>query len=147
MERTLCANLQIATSFRLLFQTMGFSPRRHQLLLCAGLHPINGSICSIISSPRKFAECLYYDVSPPLILHVMSRLIESTCHIQCMQSYKLHSYIDTFTYSYIHAYITYTQHHSDMVALVTHGFIWSHPFSSVLTHHCVKQHVLQTNIL
>jgi len=82
-----------------------------------------------------------------------------TCHVSAHQVHLshtvyviiqitfIHPYINTFTYSYIHTYTTYTQHHSYMVALVTQGLIWSHPFNSVLTHHCVKQHVLQTNIL
>jgi len=37
---------------------------------------------TITSSPRKFAECLYYNVSSPHILLVLSRFIEFTCHMQ-----------------------------------------------------------------
>ena len=37
---------------------------------------------TITSSPRKFAECLHCDVSPPHILPILSRFIEFTCHMQ-----------------------------------------------------------------
>jgi hypothetical protein len=80
------------------------------LLPCAVFLPHQRFDLSIIvSSPRKFAECLYCDVSPPPNLPVVSCLIEFTCHVQFIQSYKLHSYIHTLILSRIHTFI-YTQH-------------------------------------
>jgi hypothetical protein len=111
-----------------LWSTVGFSPQEASISTLCRVLPIQGlNLFTIISSPRKFAECLYCDVSSLPILPVASCLIESTCHIQFIQSYKLHSHIYTFThscinnftYSYIHAYTTYTRHHSYIIALVT----------------------------
>jgi len=91
---------------------------------------------TIISSPRKFAECLYCDVSPPPILPVLSRFVEFTCHMQlynCTVIYSLyshtnhiHSYIRhiyTFIHRYFHIFI-----HIIYTASFTHDYI-SHPES------------------
>jgi len=64
---------------------------------------------TITSSPRKFAECLYCDVTPPPILPVLSHFIEFTCHMQLcsrtvIQSYKSHSFIHSYNYTSIHQY-------------------------------------------
>jgi len=94
-------------------------------LVCNGLSPYEASVSTLcrasprqwldlspmIPSPMKCVECLYYDVSPPLILLVQSCFIEFTCHIQFIQSY-----IHVFVHSYIHAYTAYTQHQSYMIA-------------------------------
>jgi hypothetical protein len=114
------------------WSTMGSIPRRHQWLPCVVASPHQWlNLFTIISSPRKFAECLYCDVSSPPILHVVSCLIEFTCHVQFIQSNKLHSYIHTFILSHIH-----TQHmhniNSYIVASVAQSLVWSCPFISVL---------------
>ena len=46
---------------------------------------------------------------------------------------KLHL-LQRVVHSYIHAYTSYIQHHSYMIALVTQSPFWSYPFGSVLTH-------------
>jgi len=90
---------------------------------------------TIISSPRKFAECLYCDVSPPPILPVLSCFIEFACHMQVYSrtviynlyshTNHIHSYIHTITHSYINTFITYTQYQ------FIHGCI-SHPKSCLV---------------
>jgi len=91
---------------------------------------------TIISSPRKFAECLYYDVSPPPILPVLSRFIEFACHMQLhsrtiiyslySQTSHIHSYNYTFMHEYFHT-LMHTQHkhniNSHMIALVIHNLV------------------------
>ncbi|AES75787.1 hypothetical protein MTR_6g059610 [Medicago truncatula] len=67
-----------------LFINNGLTLRRHQLLPCARfLHRQRLDLFTIVSSPRKFAECLYCDISPPPILPVLSRFIE----LPVLQSY------------------------------------------------------------
>jgi len=140
-----------------------FSQEASVATLCRASPHQRLNVFTIITSPRKFTECLYCDVSPPPILPVLSHFIESHLSYTVIQLYGhtklyihpyklhsyihtiIHSYINTFTYSYIHAYTTYTQRHSYMVALVTQSLVWLYPFSSVLTHHCAKQQVLQMN--
>jgi len=66
----------------------GFSPQEASVAtLCRILRRQRLNLFTIVSSPRKFAECFYYDVGPPSVLPVLSRLIEFTCHIQYIQSY------------------------------------------------------------
>jgi len=55
--------------------TMGFIPKRHQLLPYTRFYPVSGSTCSQQYLQGRFAECLYCDVTPPPILHVLSRFI------------------------------------------------------------------------
>ncbi|KEH32662.1 hypothetical protein MTR_4g133385 [Medicago truncatula] len=45
--------------------------------LCQFLHRQRLDLFTIVSSPRKFAECLYCYISPPPILPVLSRFVES----------------------------------------------------------------------
>jgi len=85
--------------------TMGFLPQEASVhTLCQVLHHRWLDLFTIISSPRKFVECLYCDVSPPPILPVLSRFIESHLSYTVCQSYKLHSYIHTLVLSYVHIY-------------------------------------------
>jgi len=90
--------------------TMGFIPKRHQLLPYTRFYPPQRlDLFTIISSPRKFAECLYCDVTPPPILRVLSRFIEFACHMQLhsrtviyslySQTSHIHSYIHTIIHS------------------------------------------------
>jgi hypothetical protein len=130
---------------------MGFIPRSINCYLVLGFYSNQRfNLFTKTSSPRKFAECFYCDVSPTPILPVVSCLIKFTCHIQFIQSYKLqliHSYIHTlilshihtFMHYYIHSYTSYTQHHSYITALITHNLVWLYPFSSIFTHCCVKR--------
>ena len=84
----------------------GLSPQQASVAtLCRVLHRQRLDLFTIISSPRKFAECLYCDGSPPPILHVLSRFIELPVTFSPYKSYKLHSYIHAFIQSYIHTLI------------------------------------------
>jgi hypothetical protein len=101
---TLCAGLQMAISSRLVVNN-GFSPYEALIVtLCWVLHRQRLDLFKIVSSPRKFAECLYCDASSPPILPVLSGSIKFTCHVQFIQSYKLHSYIHTIIHSYINIF-------------------------------------------
>ena len=90
---------------------------------------------TITSSPRKFAECLYCNVTPPPILHVLSHFIEFIRHVQLYNrtviygSYRhtnhINSYIHTLILSHINAYTSYTQYQ------FIHGCI-SHPKSCLV---------------
>jgi len=57
---------------------------------------------TIISTPRKFADCLYCAVSPPPILRVLSYSIESPV---IYSLYDRSSHIHTFIHSCIHTSI------------------------------------------
>ena len=94
-------------------------------------------------STRKFAECLYCDVSPPP--SYLSCLVSSsspvTYSIYNHTNYihtSIHSYINIFIYSYIHTFMR-TQHmhniSSQMVSLVTQSLGRLYPFVSVLIYH------------
>jgi len=78
--------------------------------LCKVLHRQWPDLFTITSTPRKFVECLYCAVSPPPILHVLSRSIESpvtyslydrSSHIHTF----MHSCIRTLILSCIHTFI------------------------------------------
>jgi hypothetical protein len=125
--KALCVGLQMTTSSRFFWLTMGFIPRRHLLLPCAWFFTVNSAI---VSSSRKFAECWYCDVNPPPILPVLSRFIElpviyslysHTSHIHTF----IRSYTNTFTHLYIHA-LSFT--HNISTTSFIHGCI-SHPQS------------------
>ena len=124
--KTLCAGLQMATSSRLLINN-GLSPQEESFAtLCQVLHHQWLNLFTIISSIWKLVECLYYDINPLPILPVLSRSIESpvvnsytvTWSYKVVHLYNrtfirvtfIHPYINTFTYSHIHAYTTYAQH-------------------------------------
>jgi hypothetical protein len=148
---THCADLQMATSSS--GQQWVFSPRGLSCYLVPGFTPsmaqfvhnnmISKEVCRVFVLRYQSASHLTYPVS----FHRVA------CHIQFIQSYKLHpyihscihtiihSYINTVMYSYIHIYTTYTQHHSHMITLVTKILFWSCLFSSVFTYHCVKPQV------
>jgi hypothetical protein len=132
----------MATSSRLLIKN-GLSPQEASVAsLCQASPHQRLNLCTIISSPRKFAECLYCDVNQSPILPILSRFIKSsvicsfysrTNHIHTF----IQSYIHTLILSHIHTFI-YTQHirniNSYMVASVTHSLVLSYPFSSIFTH-------------
>jgi len=101
--------------FQTLGSTMGFIPQETSVAtLCRILPRQQLNLFTIISSPRKFAECLYCDVSPPPILHVLSRFVEFTYHMQLYSrtviyslyshTNHIHSYIHTITHSYINTF-------------------------------------------
>jgi len=119
---------------------MSFLPRKcllpHQLVPCSWPHPVNGSIC-----PQWYhlqwslpSVCTTMSVRLPSCLSCLFR--QSHLFYTVVQSYSytvVQSYIHIFTHSYIHGYITYTQHHSYMIALVTLILVWPYLFSLVLT--------------
>jgi hypothetical protein len=138
---------------------MGFLPKRHRLLPCAEFYTINGSILfhnSIIS--KEVCRVFVLRCQSTSHLTYLVSFHRVTCHIQFIQSCKLHnhifthSYIHTFTHSYVHTLILshiHTQHihniNSYMVASVTQSFMWSYPFVSVLN--CFKLPVLNNRPL
>jgi len=131
MEKTLCADLQMATSSRLWVNNELYPQETSVATLYRVLPRQRLDLFTIISSPRKFAECLYCNVSPPPILHVLSRFIEFTRHMQSysrtiIYSLYIHTliqlYIHTLILSHINAYSSYTQYQ------FIHGCI-SHPKS------------------
>jgi len=110
--RTLCAGLQMVTSSRLLINN-GLSRQEESVAtLCQVLHRQWFDLFMMVQSSMKFVECLNWDVSPPPILHVLSRLIESICYIQYIQSFSytvvkvvqpyIHASIHLLTLSYVH---------------------------------------------
>jgi len=90
---------------------------------------------TIISTPRKFAECLYCAVSPPPILHVLSCSIKSPviCSLYGRSSHIhrfIHSCIHTSILSYIHTY------------QFTHACI-SHPKPGLVISHQISHQFFQ----
>jgi len=136
----------MATSSRLFDQQWAFSQRGischlvpgFTLLMARFVHDntISKEVCRVF-----VLRCLS---ASHLTCHVSSHRVHLSRIVYAfIQVTFIHPYINTFTYSYIHAYTTSFIH-----GCISHqGLIWSHPFSSVITHHCFKQHVLQTNIL
>ena len=102
----------------------GFSPQEASVAtLCRVLPRQRLDLFTNILSPRKFAECLYCDITPPPILPVLSRFIEFTCHMQLYnrtvvyslysrtvvyslssQTSHIHSYIHTIIHSYMNTF-------------------------------------------
>ena len=135
----------MATSSRL-WVNNGFYPQETSVATLYQVLPRQRlDLFTIISSPRKFAECLNCDVTPPPTLHVLSRFIEFTCHIQIYsrtiiyslysQASHIHSYNYTFIHEYFHT-LVHTQHihniNSYMVAPVTQSLVWLYPIQSGL---------------
>jgi len=143
---TLCVGLQMATSSRL-WVNNGLYPQGTSVATLYQVLPHQRlDLFTIILSPRKFAECWYYDVTPPPILHVLSRFIEFHLSYAIIQSYShlwfvvqsyeqvtfIHTfiqlYIHTWILSHINAYTSYTQYQ------FIHGCI-GHPKSCVTVSH------------
>jgi len=151
---TACVSLQIATSSKLLVNN-GLYPQETSVATWYQVLPrLQFGLFTITSSPRKFAECLYCNVTPPPILPVLSHFIEFIRHVQLYSRavlYNLyshtdhiHSYIHTITHSYINTF-THQRIHNITWYQFLHGcishpsLVWSYPFSSVLTYHCVER--------
>ena len=104
------------------------------------------NLFTIISSPKKFAKCLYCNASPPPILPILSRFIEFTCHMQLysrtviyslynrtnhIHSYKV--YIHTSILSRIHTFM-HTQHIYNIICnipLINHESFISRMYQKV----------------
>jgi len=146
---TLYTGLQIATSSRLLINNGLSPPRGISCYLVPGFRPSTTRFVhnSIISKEFFRVFVLRCRSTSRLTCFVLSRLIEFTCNIRCIQSYKLHSYIYTFLHPYSITFILtlilprirtfmHTQHihniNSYVVASVTQSLVWSYPFSSFL---------------
>ena len=119
---TLCAGLQMATSSRLLVKQWAFSPRGISCYLVPGFTPPTAQFVhnNIISKEvcRVFVlRC--QSASHPTYLVSFHRV---ACHIQFIQSYKLHPYIHAFIQSYIHTLIL-SHIHTLMRTQHTHGII------------------------
>ena len=102
MEKTRCADLQMATSSRLRVKNELYPQETSIVTLYRVLPRQRLNLSTIMSSPRKFAECLYCDITPPPILPVLFRFIEFTCHMQLYSRTVLYSlYSHT---NHIHSY-------------------------------------------
>ena len=83
---------------------------------------LQSNLFTITSSPRKFAECLYCNVTPPPILPVLSRFIEFIRHVQLYSrtviygSYSHTNHINSYIHTIIHSYINTLIHQSFQVA-------------------------------
>jgi uncharacterized membrane protein YczE len=80
---------------------MGHSPFNSVIMGCSPTSGLSVGFTStvfnsspVMLSPLKIAECLYYGVSPSLILPVLFCFVKFTCHIQ--------SYIRTFIHIFMH---------------------------------------------
>ena len=110
---TLCAGLQMAISSKL-WVNNGLYPQETSVTTLYQVLPRQRlDLFTIISSPRKFAECLYCDVTPPPILPVLSRFIEfhlsyaiiqSYSHLRFVQSYEQVTFIHTIIHSYMNIF-------------------------------------------
>ena len=113
----------MTTSFKLWVNNELYPQETSVATLYRVLPRLQLDLFTITSFPRKLAECLYSDVSPPLILPVLSRFIEFTCHYTVVQSPTvctviqitfIHTfiqlYIHTLILSHVNAYTSYTQY-------------------------------------
>jgi len=117
---------------------MDFLPRRRQLLPCVGFYPVSGSICSqtyylqgslpsvctaISLHLPSYLFCLVSSSSPVICNYtvVQSSTVYTVIQITFFHTFvtSIHSYIDTFTYSYT----SYTSHHSHMITLVIQNLV------------------------
>jgi len=112
---TLCVGLQMATSSRLWVNNELYPQETSVATLYRVLPRQRLDLFTIISSPRKFVECLYYDVSPPPILPVLSRFIEFACHMQLYcrtviySLYNHTNHIHSYNYKFIHDRISHPE--------------------------------------
>ena len=115
--------------FQTFGSTMGFVPKRHQLLPSTGFYPVcspiysqkhhlQGSLPMFVLQCRSTSHLTYF-VSFHRV-HPSYATIQSYSHLQFIQSYKSHSFIHTLIPSHINAYTTYTWYQ------FLHGCI-SHP--------------------
>ena len=143
---TLCVGLQTTTSSRLLGQQWALSPRDISCYLVPGFTPYAARLFTKTSSPRKFAECLYYNVGlPPIaIFCLVSSRSSVICNYTVVQSSTVHTviqitfihsfiqlYIHTLILSHINAYTTYTQYQFIHGCISHPSLVWSYPFVSV----------------
>jgi hypothetical protein len=164
-EGTLCASLQMTTFFQTFRQQWALSPGASAATLCQFLHCQWLELLTIISYPRKFAECSYCDVSLPPILrlvsshrvhlsHTVYTVIQVTIHTiiySCNHTF-IHSYIHTSIRSYNLTFIlshVHTFMHTRHIHNVIHTWLYQSPrvmFSRVFSvrffnYHCVKPQV------
>jgi len=135
--------------------TMGFAPKRHQLLPSTGCYPV----CSSIYSQWHHHQGSLPSVCTAMSLCLLSYLfclISSSSSVMCnytvLQSSTIYTviritfihtfiqlHIHTLILSHINAYTTYTWYQFLHGCISHPSLVWSYPFSLVLTYHCVKQ--------
>jgi len=126
---TLYVGLQIETSSRLLVNNGLYPQKTSDATWYWVLPHLQLGLFTKTSSPRKFAECLYYNVGLPPILHILSRFIEFIRHMQLYSrtviysSYShtnhIHSYILTIMHSYINTFAHQCIHNIYMISIPT----------------------------
>jgi len=97
-------------------QQWALSPKDTSCYLVPGFTPSAARLFTKTSSPRKFAECLYYNVGlPPIaIFCLVSSSSSVICNYTVVQSSTVHTVIQiTFIHSFItiiHSYINTFTH-------------------------------------
>jgi len=124
--RTLRGHLQMATSPRPSIDNELSSQGASTATVCQVSHRQWPDLFTITSTPRKFAECLYCDVSLPPILHIMSCSIESP--VIC-SLYGRSNHILTFIHSCIHT----------SILSYTHTFKRTQHTQYQFTHDCISR--------
>lgn len=115
--------------FQIFDQQWVFSQEASVSTSCRVLHHQQLDLFTIVSSSRKFAECLYCDVSPPPILPVLSRFIESPV----IYSLYNHTFIHTSIHSYNHASIFIRLYVHSICTTSIHTFIHPYIHASILS--------------
>jgi len=104
---TLCVGLQMTTSSRHWVNNGLYLQGTSVATIYRVLPRQRLDLFTIISSPRKFAECLYCDVTPPPILPVLSHRVSLIiCNYTVVQSSTVYTVIQvTFIHTLIQLYI------------------------------------------
>jgi len=141
--------------FQTFGSTMDFVPKRHQLLPSTGFYPV----CSSVYSQKHHLQGSLPSVCTTMSVYLSSYifcLVSSSSSVMCnytvVQSSTVHtviqitlihtfilSYIHTLILSHINAYTTHTWYQFLHGSISHPSLVWSYPFSSVLTYHCVKR--------
>ena len=108
--RTLCAHLEMATPPRPPIDNELASRGALATTVCRVSYRQWPDLFTITSTPRKFAKCLYWAVSPPPILHVFvsprsyitDNKYNHTSYIHSYNYASIHQYFHTFLYSFVH---------------------------------------------
>ena len=97
--------------FQTFGSTMGFVPKRHQLLPSTGFYPVcspiysqkhhlQGSLPMFVLQCRSTSHLTYF-VSFHRV-HPSYATIQSSSHLQFVQSYKSHSFMHSYNYTFVH---------------------------------------------
>jgi len=124
--------------------TMGYLPKRHQLLPCTRFYTVNGSICSRYTTSQEVCrvfvlQCRSTSYLTSLVSSRRVHLLHTNIYNHKSYIYTfIHPCINTFICSYLHTFMR-TQHihniNLHMVALVTQSLGRLQPSVSILNYH------------